>query len=173
MQHAACSMQGCHALFQSYLSLFILPCFLFISTYASTVLDTPSTGIMILAPDPENGVDRKLCQFDLWARFSFQFVSLTPLLHLPTDPPHSKTIQMATKAIPLRGIPALVPLMLHQTPRPKRLLIALQPLILSFLLLYLLPTLFLDSTAQAVSEAYHLDTFIASCLDSRESVAAT
>ena len=80
---------------------------------------------------------------------------------------------MATIAITLRGIPALVPLMSHQTSRPEGLLIALHPLILSFLLLYFLPTLFLDSTAQAVWEAYRLDTFIASRLDSPESVAAT
>ena len=43
---------------------------------------------------------------------------------------------------------------------PESLVNALHPLLLCFLLLYLLPDLFSDDTAQAVWKTYHLDTFI-------------
>lgn len=61
-------------------------------------------------------------------------------------------------------IPANVPLMSLPPPRSESLVFALHPLIVSLLLLYLLPGLFSDYTAQAVWEVYRLDTFIASGL---------
>ena len=65
--------------------------------------------------------------------------------------------------IPPRDIvPARVPLMSHQTPRSESLVIALHPLIVCVLLLYLLPGLFSDDTAQAVWVTYRLDAFILS-----------
>ena len=79
---------------------------------------------------------------------------------------------MATTAIPPRDIdPAHGPLMSLSTPRSEGLVIALHPLILCSLLLYLLPGLFFDYTAQAVWEKYHLDTLVASSLEYQESAA--
>ena len=72
---------------------------------------------------------------------------------------------------PQDALPALVPLMSPSAPRSESLVTALQPLIVCLLLLYLLPGLFSDSTAQAVWEAYRLDTFIASGLWHQESAA--
>lgn len=59
--------------------------------------------------------------------------------------------------------PANVPLM-SLTPRSESLATALHPLIICLLLLYLLPGLFSDYTAQSVWDTYRLDTFIASAL---------
>ena len=75
---------------------------------------------------------------------------------------------MAIITIPPRDIgPADVslPLMSLQTPRSESLVIALHPLIVSLLLLYLFPGLFSDYTAQFVWETYHLDSLIASHLE--------
>lgn len=70
---------------------------------------------------------------------------------------------MATIIIPPQGgDPAPVPLTSLSTPRSESLVTALHPIIVCLLLLYLLPGLFSDYTAQAVWETYHLDTFIAS-----------
>ena len=56
-----------------------------------------------------------------------------------------------------------LPLMLStSTPRPDGLVTALHPLIIILLLLYLLPGLFSDPTAQALVETCHLDAFIQS-----------
>lgn len=60
--------------------------------------------------------------------------------------------------------PAHVPLMSLPTPPSESLVNALHPLIVCLLLLYLLPGLFSDYTAQAVWDTYNLDTFIASAL---------
>lgn len=60
--------------------------------------------------------------------------------------------------------PAQVPLMSFPTPPSESLVTALHPLIVCLLLLYLLPGLFSDYTAQAVWETYHLESFIASAL---------
>lgn len=57
------------------------------------------------------------------------------------------------------------------TPRSESLVTALHPLIICLLLLYLLPGLFSDYTAQVVWETYHLDAFIASGLWHQESAA--
>ena len=66
---------------------------------------------------------------------------------------------------PDQVIPANVPpLMSLPTPRSESLVFALHPLIVSLLLLYLLPGLFSDYTAQAVWDVYRLDTFIATGL---------
>lgn len=79
---------------------------------------------------------------------------------------------MATIMIPPQdAVSALVPLMSLSTPRSESIVTALQPLIVCLLLLYLLPGLFSDYTAQAVWEAYHLDTIIASGLWHQESAA--
>lgn len=66
--------------------------------------------------------------------------------------------------------PLPVPLMSFQSPLPpsESLVAALHPLIVCVLLLYLLPALFSDHTAQAVWETYHLDTLVA---DYQESAA--
>lgn len=50
----------------------------------------------------------------------------------------------------------------QQTLRPESLVNTLHPLLLCLLLLYLLPGLFSDDTAQAVWKTYHLDTVVAS-----------
>lgn len=60
--------------------------------------------------------------------------------------------------------PAYVPLMSTLTPRSESLVTALHPLIVCLLLLYLLPGLFCDYTAQAVWETYRLDALIDSGL---------
>lgn len=84
-----------------------------------------------------------------------------------------KISKMATTNIPPPHVdPAYVPLMSRPTPRSESLVFALHPLIICLLLLYLLPGLFHDYTAQAVWEAYRLDTFIASDLKHQESAAA-
>ena len=81
---------------------------------------------------------------------------------------------MPTIMIPPQDVDsALVPLMSLSTPRSKSYVTALQPLIVCLLLLYLLPGLFSDYTAQAVWETYHLDTFIAIDLWYQESAAVT
>ena len=55
-----------------------------------------------------------------------------------------------------------IPLMLtSSTPRPDGLVTALHPLLIILLLLYLLPGLFSDPTAQALVETCKLDTYIA------------
>ena len=53
-----------------------------------------------------------------------------------------------------------LPLMLSSTPRPDTLVTALHPLFIIFILLYLLPGLFSDPTAQALVETCHLDAYI-------------
>ena len=55
--------------------------------------------------------------------------------------------------------------MSFQTSPTESLVTALHPLIVCVLLLYWLPGLFSDDTAQAVWEAYRLDTFIAGHLE--------
>ena len=55
--------------------------------------------------------------------------------------------------------------MTFQTSSSESLVTALHPLIVCVLLLYWLPGLFSDETAQAVWEAYRLDTFIADHLE--------
>lgn len=93
------------------------------------------------------------------------------LPNAPSSPavPLPPRIKMATIIIiipisPKDLDPANVPLMTLPTPRSESLITALHPLIVCVLLLYLLPGLFSDYTAQAVWETYHLDTFIASGL---------
>ena len=49
-------------------------------------------------------------------------------------------------------------------PPSDSLVLALHPLIVSLLLLYLLPGLFSDYTAQAVWDVYRLDSFLVSAL---------
>lgn len=85
-------------------------------------------------------------------------------MHIPPHP--TPRIKMATiLLIPPQDVgPANIPLMTFPTPRSESLVTALHPLIVCVLLLYLLPGLFSDYTAQAVWETYHLDTFIASSL---------
>ena len=60
---------------------------------------------------------------------------------------------------------AHVLLMSFQTSPSENLITALHPLIVCVLLLYYLPGLFSDDTAQAVWELYRLDTFIAGHLE--------
>ena len=68
---------------------------------------------------------------------------------------------LATIIPPQDGDPVYPPLMSLPTPRSESIVIALHPLIICLLLLYLLPGLFSDYTAQVVWETYHLDAFIA------------
>lgn len=71
---------------------------------------------------------------------------------------------MATINIPHQDVnPAHRPLMSSPTPRSETLVTALHPLIVCLLLLFLLPGLFSDHTAQIVWDTYHLDAFIALC----------
>ena len=53
-----------------------------------------------------------------------------------------------------------LPLMLSSTPPSDSLVTALHPLLLIFLLLYLVPGLFSDPTAQALVETCQLDAYI-------------
>ena len=87
---------------------------------------------------------------------------LAPLLQLSIHP----EFRMATAVPLLREIDSAHVLLMSFPPSPSEsLATALHPLIICVLLLYCLPGLFSDDTAQAVWETYRLDTFIAGHLE--------
>lgn len=78
--------------------------------------------------------------------------------------PHQDSKMETIIIPPLHADPAHVPLMSIPTSQTESIVTALHPLFVCLLLLYLLPGLFCDYTAQAVWETYHLDALIASAL---------
>ena len=85
----------------------------------------------------------------------------------PAAHPSTQESKMAAAIPPLlKNIDsAHVIVMSFQTSSSESLVTVLHPLIVCVLLLYWLPDLFSDDTAQAVWEAYRLDTFITGHLE--------